>query len=112
LHILFAQPTCKVAHARRRPNLITGIAVRALDGVKERSGQFSVRRKNSAAGRGGGKQAGRNAVRAQCCPTCEAPTIFNSGRCAAWASSSSSMRVKTVAMIWGSGKLVMRKALR
>jgi hypothetical protein len=51
--MLLTQPTCKVAHARRRPNLITGSAMCALERIKERGSQFSIRRKNSAARRSG-----------------------------------------------------------
>jgi hypothetical protein len=56
-------------HLRSWPNLIAGIAVNALNGVEQRIGQFRIWRKNSAAGRDGRQQGGRNAHRAQCCWT-------------------------------------------
>jgi len=100
-------------HSRSWPDLITGIAMRALDRIEERGGQFRIRRQNCVAGRSGGEQPRRNALRAQCCWTCAGEvTTLSAGPSEAWASSSSSMRVNTVARTFCSGRLVMRKALR
>src|SRR5580704_4906816 len=99
-------------HSRSWPDLIAGIAVNALDGVEQGVGQLRIRRENGPAGRDGRQQGGRNALHAQCCWAWAEETTFSAGPSAAWASRSSSMRESTVARTWGSGKLVILKALR
>jgi len=100
-------------HSRSWPDLIAGIAVSPLHGVEQRAGQFRIRRENSPAGRDGRQQGGRDTLHAQCCWALAAEeTTLSDGPCTAWASSSSSIRENTVARTWGSGKLVILKALR
>ena len=111
--MLFAQPTRRNRAPSEWPRCRGRPRAARAQSVEQRGGQFGIRRQYRLARRIRGQQAGRDALRAQRCWTFAAdPTIFNSGPSAAWASSSSSMRANTVLRTSGSGRLVMRKALR
>src|SRR5580658_2904885 len=107
--MLLTQPAREIAHPRRGPDLLTGIAMAAIDGVDQRISELLVRRKHGLARIERRRQRGRNALRAQSSRTLPVePTMCSAGAPAVCPSKSSKREIR-LERTWGASRLVVRK---